>query len=232
MSVCKSTSRTVEIQLHGLTNSISMNQNYTSVLRRQEALSEAIVPEIFRQNRDEYCRRVLSDVGDYASGRDFKHYDDPRCKCILCWTFRSVARPEDYPTIQAKILCVEEQLRRSNVHSDMNYLQFTRIVHDLVPGIRSETVEYLWTRMFKNRVPRRREETYNMESLVEEMLEGSDILTLRNNDVTGVDYPVDILTKINALQARSSSIRLVGIFLMDSGRTSAEGSNDIPPSIQ
>lgn len=202
MSVCKSTSRTVEIHLHGLTNSISMNQNYTSVLRRQEALSEAIVPEIFRQHRDEYCRRVLSDVGDYASGRDFKHYDDPRCKCILCWTFRSVARPEDYPTIQAKLLCVEEQLRRSNVHSDMNYLQFTRIVHDLVPGIRSETVEYLWTRMFKNRVPRRREETYNMESLVEEMLEGSDILTLRNNDVTGVDYPVDILTKINALQAR------------------------------
>ena len=202
MSVCKSGHHRIQVTFHGLSSHMSMNQNYTSVLRREESLGATIIPEVFRQNRDEYFRRVLTDVGNYGSGRDFKHYDDPRCKCILCWVFRSIARPEDYPTVRAKLLCVEEQLRESNVHPDMNYLQFTDIVHNKVPGIKSETVEYLWSMMFKSIVPKRREETYNLESLVGEILEGSDIVTLRNNDLIGVDYPASILTKLNALQSR------------------------------
>ena len=200
--ISKSGNHRVQVSFHGVSSMVPINRDYTYVVPSTLSIGAVNIPEIFRQNSDRYFRSVLSSVGNYASGIDYKHYDDPRCKCILCWTFRSGVRPEDYPTVKARLLCVEEQLRKENVHADMDYSLFTSLVYRSVQGIQPSMVDYLWTKMFKHRAPKAKEETFNLDRRIKRMLARSDIASLHANDLAGIPYPDDILSKMDRLQAR------------------------------
>ena len=200
MSICKSRAHNVQVTLHGVTSPVPMNQDYKKVVLNRMSLRTANIPQIFDQKKDEYYRSVLSEVGNYHSGRDYKHYDDKRCKCILCWTFRN-GFEFNYPTVQAKLLCVKDQLKNEDIHRNMRYDVFQKLVYSSVPGIQPRMVDFLWNSLFKGR-PRDPNETFDLQPEVKRILTSFDILKLRRMDESGRGYPDQLQNEIKELQKR------------------------------
>ena len=161
MSISRSSAHQVQVTLHGVASPIPMNQDYNYVIPSNLSIGVKTVPQVFNQKKDEYYRRVLSEVGKYPSGVDFKHYDDPRCKCLLCWTFRK-GFEYDFPTVKAKLLCVVDQLKNENIHKNMRFDAFKKIVYDNVSGIQPGMIDFLWDSIFKSR-PRKTIETFDVQ---------------------------------------------------------------------
>jgi hypothetical protein len=204
MSICRSSVHRVQINLHGVSSSIPINQDYRYVIRSTLASGLKNVAQIFEQNKDEYYRRVLSGVGNYTSGVDFKHYDDPRCKCILCWTFRN-GFEFNYPTVKAKLLCVMDLLKNENIQRNMRYEVFENLVYENVSGIRSDMIEFMWNSIFKGRTRRDTKKSFDMDPMdpdIQSMLSDFDILQLHKMDESGRMYPVALQNSINELQTR------------------------------
>lgn len=187
--------------LHGVTSSIPMNQDYRYVVRNTLSIGMRNVPQVFEQNKDEYYRRVLSDVGNYPSGIDFKHYDDPRCKCLLCWTFRK-GFEYDYPTVKAKLLCIIDQLKNENIHRNMRFDDFKIIVYEHISGLQPRMVDFLWDSIFKGKPRQTKEETFDVQPDIERILSTFDIIGLRRMDEFGISYPDNLQTSIKELQDR------------------------------
>ena len=200
MSICRSSAHRVQVTLHGVASQIPMNQDYRYVVRNTLSLGVSNIDQVFEQNKAEYYRRALSEIGSYPSGVDFKHYDDPRCKCILCWTFRSGFK-YNYPTVKAKLLCVIDQLKNENIHRNMRFDDFKQLVYKNVSGIQSDMIDFLWDSIFKGR-PRNQEDTFDVEPYIQGILSKFDIVGLHRTDELGRAYPVQLQDKIKELQAR------------------------------
>lgn len=200
MSICKSRAHIVQVTLHGVTSPVPMNQDYKKVVLNRMSLRAANIPQIFDQKKDEYYRSVLSEVGKYRSGVDYKHYDDKRCKCILCWTFRN-GFEFNYPTVRAKLLCVKDQLKNEDIHRNMRYDVFKKLVYSNAPGIQPRMVDFLWNSLFKGR-PRDPNETFDLQPEVKRILSSFDILELRRMDESGRGYPDQLQDGIKELQKR------------------------------
>lgn len=187
--------------LHGVTNSIPMNQDYRYVVRSTLSMGMRNIPQVFDQKKDEYYRRVLSDVGNYPSGVDFKHYDDPRCKCLLCWTFRK-GFEYDYPTVNAKMLCIIDQLKNENIHRNMHFDDFKSLVYENVSGVQPKMIDFLWDSIFKGKPRQAKEETFDVQPDIERILSAYDIIGLRRMDEFGTSYPNNLQSSIKELQDR------------------------------
>ena len=77
MSISYSNNHGVQVTLHGVSDVIPTNSDYRYVIPGNFALDDPNIS--FDSVKDEYYRKVLSEIGRYLSGVDYKHYDDPRC---------------------------------------------------------------------------------------------------------------------------------------------------------
>ena len=201
MSIRKSKSHRVQVTLHGVEEQIHMNQDYTKCTFNTLSLGMGNISRVFEDNKYEYYRHVLSEVGNYPSGKDFKHYDDSRCKCILCWTFRT-GFEHDYPTVKSKLLCVVDQLKNEKIHKNMRYSDFESLVYENVSGIKPKMVDFLWNSLFKCRPRNTVEETFDINPYIQRILAKFNVLDLHMMDLAGKAYPSELQDSIKTLQER------------------------------
>ena len=154
MSIVRST-KSVSMTSNGVSRPIPIDHNYTSVCQYNLVPSEKDISAIFNANSDYYYRKVLETVGNNG---DYKHYTedgslDPRCNCILCWTYRRSWSPPDYPSTRAKFLCMADQMRKDYVSRDMPFEQFERLTASYRFGSLNEKLTrasnvHLWRMLF------------------------------------------------------------------------------------
>ena len=206
MSISYSNDHSVQVTLLGVSDVIPTNSDYRYVIPGNFALDDPNIS--FDSVKDEYYRKVLSDlskIGSYTSGVDYKHYDDPRCRCILCWTHRTNLAHNDLniPTVKAKFLFVLDQLRseKFQFNSYTNLSRFESIMYRNYPGITKEMINTLWHTLFR-KTKNVDVETFDIESELDQIISGFDIVSLRKNDIAGQEYPMGIQNSIKELQSR------------------------------
>lgn len=205
MSISKSNNQVVQVTFHGVSNQIPNNTDYRYVIPNNFALYDPNT--MFDRVKDEYYADALSEIGRYKSGVDFKHYDDPRCKCILCWAHRTNLSHYDgtvnIPTVKAKFKFVLDQLRTEKFRFDssMSRRKFDSVIYTNFPGISEYMVTKLWNTLFQG-TQDDISESINIQSDLDQIVSGFNIISLRNNDMEGEDYPTSIQNSIKELQTR------------------------------
>jgi len=86
-----------------------------------------LISSIFQEKKQHYCAEVLQNVGRDG---DYLHYKD-NCKCIVCYKKTLDKGPErfrilDYPHMQAKLLCMKDQLLY-DVSIEMPFNEFEKL---------------------------------------------------------------------------------------------------------
>ena len=86
-----------------------------------------LISSIFQEKKQHYCAEVLQNVGKDG---DYLHYND-NCRCILCYKKTLDKKPErfrilDYPHMQAKLLCMKDQLLY-DVSIEMPFNEFEKL---------------------------------------------------------------------------------------------------------
>lgn len=205
MSISYSNNHGVCVTLHGVLNQIPNNSDYRYVIPGNFALYDPNI--MFDRVKDKYYADALSEIGRYTTGVDFKHYDDSRCKCVLCWTLRTdlaySAGALNIPTVNAKFLFVLDQLRSEKFQfgSYMNLRRFTSIMYTNFPGITEVMITKLWNTLFQEGQSNNAA-SFNIRSELDQIVSGFDIVSLRDNDITGQDYPTGIQNSVRDLQKR------------------------------
>ena len=105
MSISYSNNHVVQVTLLDVSNQVHINSDYRYVTTNSSALYDPNI--MFERVKEKYYANALSEIGRYQSGGvDFKHYDDPRCRCILCWVLRANLSFSEgavnIPTVNAK----------------------------------------------------------------------------------------------------------------------------------
>ena len=205
MSISYSNNHGVQVTLHGVSNQVPTNTDYRYVIPNNFALYDPNT--LFDRVKNKYYADALSEIGRYLSGVDFKHYDDPRCKCILCWAHRTNLSHYDgavnIPTVKAKFKFVLDQLQTEKFRFDsrMSRRRFFSVMYTNFPGISEYMITKLWNTLFQRTqddIP----SPINIQAELGQIVSGFDIISLRNNDMGGKEYPTGIQNSIRELQTR------------------------------
>lgn len=195
----------VNIKLNHRLSALPVNTNYDRVCNLVTLRSVKDISLIFEANKDFYYRKALESIGNNG---DYYHYKladgtaDPRCNCILCWTFRKAFNQYEYPSNYAKMLCCVDQLQNDNIFPGMKMIDFVKITESY--NIPKNAIPYLWTMIFGNKAPKGNQvKSRSLRTLVGGIMEDVDMAKLI--DYEGVHtskFPKKLKTKINVLQKK------------------------------